>query len=127
MKAIQFIKDHGLEKAREVVEGAIYPIFGYDPIGMNYIHKQCDIAPVRYSPNCNSWSEDYAIEVILIEDLNRLVESVDLITKVSGIENAKTFDEKCIYCVEHFTNLERLKQAIADYESIYGEEGASHE
>ncbi|WP_410548957.1 hypothetical protein [Acinetobacter seifertii] len=103
MKATQFIKDHGLEKAREVVDGAPEWATVLDTDVNDYYrssvvtHKDVDL-----------------------KELKRLVESVDLVNKVGGIENAKTFDEKCIYCVEHFTNLERLKQAIADYESIYG-------
>ncbi|MDV5702080.1 hypothetical protein [Acinetobacter baumannii] len=113
MKPEQFIREFGVEKAREVVEGAIYPIFGYDPVGMNYIHKQCDVAPVRYSPNCNSWSEDYAIETILIEDLKRLVESLDLVKKLGGLQGAKAY-------VPDGYKSDRLKQAIKDHESIYG-------
>ncbi|MDH2539512.1 hypothetical protein QDR66_03075 [Acinetobacter baumannii] len=54
------------------------------------------------------------------EVVKRLVESLDLVKKVGGIENAKTFDEYSIYCVEHWTDLERLQRAIACYESIYG-------
>ncbi|SSU62144.1 Uncharacterised protein [Acinetobacter baumannii] len=88
MKPEQFIREYGVDKAREVVDGAIYPIFGYDPVGMNYIHKQCDVAPFRYNPNCNSWSEDYAIETILIEDLEHLVESLDRYNKFENKQEA---------------------------------------
>ncbi|MDO7444211.1 hypothetical protein Q5X61_10715 [Acinetobacter baumannii] len=118
MKPEQFIREFGVERAREVVEGAIYPIFGYDPVGLNYIHKQCDVAPVRYSPNCNSWSEDYAIETILIEDLKRLVESVDLISKCGGIDEVER-----VYLPippEFELKFANLIQAIKDHESIYG-------
>ncbi|MEO9300516.1 hypothetical protein ABI223_01965 [Acinetobacter pittii] len=121
MKPEQFIREFGVEKAREVVEGAIYPIFGYDPVGMNYIHKQCDVAPVRYSPNCNSWSEDYAIETILIEDIKRLVESLDLIKYLGGYERTKARlqmarKNRTTFGSDHL----RWQQACRDHESIYG-------
>lgn len=115
MKPEQFIREFGVEKAREVVEVAIYPIFGYDPVGMNYLHKQCDVAPVRYSPNCNSWSEEYAIETILIEDLKRLVESVDLVNSLGGLKAARSEAHK-----DCFVYNQPLLAAIAAYESIYG-------
>ena len=117
MKPEQFIREYGVKKAREVVEGAIYPIFGYDPVGMNYLHKQCDVAPVRYSPNCNSWSEDYAIETILIEELKRLVESLDLVKAYGGIESCK----QSLYMLHELTeDPEPIREAIHDHESIYG-------
>jgi len=125
MKATQFIKDHGLERAREVVDGApeYATYFELTIDGVLYF-KYFEFSWFCFGDEglINTYMDDYeTCHLIDLRILKRLVESVDLITKIGGIENAKTFDEKCIYCVEHFTNLERLKQAIADYESIYGE------
>lgn len=125
MRAEQFIKDHGLERAREVVEGA--------PVGATHYglrqYRQWKGRILKTFTD-ESWMETAVFggnlrfiedDCLCIHDLKRLVESVDLITKVGGIENAKTFDEECIYCIEHWTDLERLTGAIQDYESIYGE------
>lgn len=122
MKPEQFIREFGVENAREVVEGAIYPIFGYDPVGMNYIHKQCDAAPFRYIPNCNSWSEDYAIETILIEDLKRLVESLETIESWEGIESCKEILHRATSKQEppEKSFARKLQMDVANYESIYG-------
>ncbi|WP_457793854.1 hypothetical protein [Acinetobacter baumannii] len=142
MKPEQFIREFGVEKAREVVEGApAFPVFGYCTVTGSYIFKRAN-ATAYYHNETNSWSEEYAIDLILLEDLKRLVESVDLINKLGGIEVAK---EKLTYGnsisamrLSYETTitdrdgtkqnvitgvyLEDLEQAIADYESIYGGE-----
>ncbi|KXZ65934.1 hypothetical protein AVENLUH5627_02664 [Acinetobacter venetianus] len=101
MNAIQFIKEHGVEKAREVVTK----------------HVEC------YTPEVfKYWSEqlhDYVFAPkyasCLVADLKRLVESVDLVESFNGVEMAKRYLEENMEC----SDSERLKQAIADYESIY--------
>lgn len=134
MNAIQFIKDHGVEKAREVV-------------GKNH---ECYMPEVfKY------WSEQLHDFVLapkyascLVADLKRLVESVDLINSVGGLTIAKkiTFqkrlrNEKATHFIQHPENqkliqffvrnqskpeaaikFDLFEQAIADYESIYGGE-----
>lgn len=103
MNAINFIKDHGVDKAREVVSGAPEWASHFD--GYLYSEK-------RFHEQC-----------FLLSDLKRLVESVDLIKSCGGIINAK-------YDVKHLDldwgydtpRVTRLRQAIADYESIYGGE-----
>ncbi|WP_104125607.1 hypothetical protein, partial [Acinetobacter baumannii] len=89
MKPEQFIRDFGEKKAREVVEGAPgFPVFGYCTLTGNYIFKRSN-ATAYYHNETNSWSEDYAIELILLEDLKRLVESLDIIEFHEGISGAK--------------------------------------
>ena len=66
---MNLIEKLGLEKCKAIVEGAPYPIIGYCLVGNNWIHKQCDSAPTRYSSEDNSWSEDYAIDFVSIDDL----------------------------------------------------------
>ena len=51
------------------------------------------------------------------DKLKRLVESHELVEKVGGLENAKTFDEDSVYCIAHLTDLDSLKKSIADVES----------
>jgi len=106
MNAINFIKQHGVDKAREVVDK----------------NHECHMPEVfKY------WSEQFQDFVLapkyascLVLDLKRLVESVDLVKSYGGIINAK-HDVKYLdldwdYDTPRVT---RLKQAIADYESIY--------
>ena len=105
MNANQFIKDHGVDKAREVVDK----------------HHECYMPEVfKY------WSEqlhDYVLAPkyapCLVSDLKRLVESVDLVKRYGGIAEAKTIHNDEFWCERAF---EQLEQAIADYESIYGGE-----
>lgn len=109
MNAIQFIKDHGVEKAREVVEGA--------PNRANWYQ-----AKGKYSNDLYSCNHELYGEAIMLSDLKRLVDSIDLITSYGGIINAqheiKYLDLDWDYDSPRVT---RLKQAIADYESIGGE------
>ncbi|WP_151676096.1 hypothetical protein [Acinetobacter soli] len=140
MSAIQFIKDHGVDKAREVVEGA--PEGSTHFVGSTYLKL---IGAVWWNAWLPEWShkDDCMVkkwkgesidlmktwgEVYKLEDLKRLVESVDLIGKYHSIDHAKNhynnmrealnqyqYENKDI---EDLSN--ELKQAIADYESIGG-------
>ena len=98
MNAIQFIQQHGVDKAREVVEGAPKWAMSINfNNGMYYSrmeHKKGDT---------------------FLYDIKRLVESVDLVESFNGVEMAKRYLEENVEC----SDSERLKQAIADYESIY--------
>ena len=105
MNAIKFIKEHGVDKAREVVEGAPEWAMSINlNNGMYYSrmeHKKGDT---------------------FLYDIKRLVESVDLVKSYGGIINAK-HDVKYLdldwdYDTPRIT---RLKQAIADYEPIYSD------
>lgn len=128
MKAIQFIKEHGIERAREVVEGAPELAEYYSTIDGVY----------------------YRIEInaVNLKQLKRLVESVYLINSVGGLTIAKkiTFqkrlrNEKATHFIQHPENqkliqlfvrnqskpeaaikFDLFEQAIADYESVYGGE-----
>ncbi|TPT82312.1 hypothetical protein [Acinetobacter baumannii] len=130
MKPEQFIREYGVDKAREVVEGAPgFPVFGYCTLTGNYIFKRSN-ATAYYHNETNSWSKDYAIELILLEDLKRLVESVDLIEKLGGYGKCKFYMtgmklNKCdsVKCPKTGLIVSRaaLEIAINDYrESIYG-------
>ncbi|MFY6009938.1 hypothetical protein ACOUVN_11460 [Acinetobacter baumannii] len=94
MKPEQFIREQGLDKAREVVEGA--------PDG----HKGYNVVINQYTRGV--WfSRD-----VMLSDLKRLVESLDRIDKCGGLYGFKT------YCNGDYSQ-EDL-QAIRDHESIYG-------
>jgi hypothetical protein len=91
MNAIQFIKDYGVDKAREVV-ATCHKI-------PNYTFKK---KTERGYSSCKS---------VDISDLKRLVASVERIDGCGGLHGFKT------YCNGDFSQ-EDL-QVIADYESIY--------
>lgn len=91
MKATQFIKDHGLEKAREVVAASANAL-------------------VQFKDG----------STFHVNDLKRLVESVALVNKLNGIDKCKGYVQVCFFKGrDKYGN--RIKQAITDYESIYGE------
>ncbi|CCH57730.1 hypothetical protein A323_gp22 [Acinetobacter phage AP22] len=145
MNPEQFIREYSVEKAREVVEGApAFPVFGYCTLTGNYIFKRSN-ATAYYHNETNSWSEDYAIELILLDDLKRLVESADLIESLGGYEAAvnELYHQKDQHAWEHklghgevfahpcweWDDVMRLDQAIKDDEAIYalGIESKDHE
>lgn len=99
MNAIQFIKQHGVDKSREVVEGAPELAEYYSTIDGGY----------------------YRIEInaVNLKQLKRLVGSVDL------VKEHYTLDGAIDYANSDYTAPEMkvcLLDAIADYKSIYGGE-----
>ncbi|KRJ21080.1 hypothetical protein APC78_13725 [Acinetobacter pittii] len=105
MKPEQFIREFGVEKAREVVEGHSK---AYMPELFKYWSEELNdyvLAP-RYAS-------------FLVEDLKRLVESLDLVESWGGISDLKLYDLS--HCKDKPESAGyKLLQAIADYESIYG-------
>jgi hypothetical protein len=99
MNAIQFIKEQGVEKAREVVNGAPELAEYYSTIDGEY----------------------YRIEInaVNLKQLKRLVKSVYL------VKEHHTLDRAIEYANSQYTAPEIkvcLLDAIADYRSIYGGE-----
>ena len=109
MNAIQFIQKNGIEKAREVVEGAPERAISAKP-SLDFKHFMYGI--------CENAGGAY----INLSDLKRLVESVDLLKSNGGYEEAKdTFDFAIKHGMNDLTEFgSRLKQAIADYEQLFG-------
>ena len=107
MNAYQFIKENGVEKAREVISGAPELAEYYSTIDGGY----------------------YRIEInaVNLKQIKRLVESVDMVKEYGGISMAKRqcacFTNACTSVgVKPSPRLSALQQAIADYELIYGGE-----
>ncbi len=136
MNAINFIKQHGIEKARKVVEGApdktathyvFRKIPSYYSVEFGYWHHDNDCYT---EPNLiDSYGSDFFVNLSV---LKRLIESVELIKCFGDLEQAKSWlsdlDDNCPSvlkvdtCDNRFYKHE-LKQAIADYDEIYsGEE-----
>ncbi|MDC5042619.1 hypothetical protein NRA10_10530 [Acinetobacter baumannii] len=81
MKPEQFIRVHGIKRAKECIP--------------SYEKHYC------------------GLEKLFVEDLKRLVESVELVEKFGSLIAAKAY-------VPDGYKSDRLKQAIRDHESIYG-------
>lgn len=124
--AIKFIQDHGIDRARDIVNGA--------PIGKSFISGK-DISADFYDIKAEKygmadgvykflWDKDWCVhsysfpEFVLntffISDLKRLVESVDLIKSYGGYSYVN-------YALQHgdLMSCSSLEQAISDYEEIY--------
>lgn len=102
MSAIKFIKEHGVDKAREVVDGQ------KDTVAPNLFKY--------FSPSLNDYHMLNIESNVRISELKRLVESVDLVKRYGGIAEVKTLHQDEFWSERVF---ERLKQAIADYEAIH--------
>ncbi|OJU54550.1 MAG: hypothetical protein BGN93_03525 [Acinetobacter sp. 39-4] len=122
-QAIQFIKDHGVEKAREVLRGSPalecyfvpkYQQYFVDKHGFVYVLGMFDY----FTPSLGMTIENLTKYGFQISHLKRLVESLDLVESWGGIEAVKRYDlEPCKDKPESAGY--RLIQAIADYEAIY--------
>ena len=110
MNAIEFIKNNGVDKAREVVEGAPANAGYFETYPLRVRYYISDIG-------CN--------RAISISELKRLVESVGLVEQfgndIVGAKRLLAFTKDCktIELSDSVITTERLKQAIADYELIY--------
>ena len=102
MNAINFIQQHGVEKARELLDR---------------LHKFGCPDDMQITVINGMWHR--TANGFTYPDLKRLVGSVDLVKRYGGIAEAKTIHNDEFWCEIAF---ERLEQAIADYELIYGGE-----
>ncbi|MEG1855679.1 MAG: hypothetical protein RR231_09250 [Acinetobacter sp.] len=96
MNAIQFIKEHGADKAREVLKA------------------QPKMNSARFRPSDKRYSSTFSSgNTVCTLKLRKLIESIDLIEFCGGIDIAKELDEEFLG-----ENSQAVRQAIADYESI---------
>ena len=111
MNATDFIKQHGVDKAREVLSGA--------PDGATHLSDDaCHYVNADFKPLPTHIKEQLP-KLIVIEHLKRLVESVYL------VKEHHTLDRAIEYANSQYTAPEIkvcLLDAIADYRSIYGGE-----
>lgn len=128
MKPEQFIREVGVEKAREVVEykGSKCVIAqSYSPLtgkyyslldGVFYFFSESTNQFLKYADEVSS-----TLDLIDLSDLKRLVESLDLVKAYGGIINAK-MDVRYLDIDWDYDSPRRVKldQAIRDHESIYG-------
>lgn len=103
MKPEQFIREFGVEKARELLK-RLHELGCPDDMQITVINGM-------WHRTANGFT---------YPELKRLVESVDLVNYWGGLEEAKDYADFCFFKGREERG-NRIKQAIADYESIYGE------
>ena len=81
MKPEQFIRDFGVEKAREVVEGAPDLSLFYDLEKQKHVLKESTSIAMAFLKN----------RFLPIEDLKRIVESIYLVLEHYTVERAKIY------------------------------------
>lgn len=120
MDARYLIREHGFEKARDVVNNAPESATHYELTidgDFYFKYEKFDWLCFGVDQLIKTYMEDHeSCRLILLEELKRLVDSIEWVRKHGGIENLK-FN---ILLLKNGLP-ERLKQAIADYEYIYAQ------
>ncbi|EPH3736673.1 hypothetical protein ACS1EO_000015 [Acinetobacter baumannii] len=98
MKATQFIKDHGVKKARELLK-RLHELGCPDDMQITVINGM-------WHRTANGFT---------YPDLKRLVESVDLVNSLGGLQGARKEAHRDCFA---FEKNKPLLHAINDYESI---------
>ncbi|MCH7391841.1 hypothetical protein [Acinetobacter dispersus] len=140
MSAIQFIKDHGIEKAREVVEGAPETATHFtEALGGHYAKEgMLKMKPqwLWFNSINKEWYYDFAAkDHIHLPDLKRVVEDIDLLVEHSlsgcwgiddiyGIEGTGMYlDGYAFYSnAEEKAELDRLQLALDRTVKAFGGE-----
>ncbi|HBM1866057.1 TPA: hypothetical protein LUJ97_001665 [Acinetobacter nosocomialis] len=122
MKPEQFIREFGAEKAREILNDT--PAQSY----FTCFCSKCGWGGSSQKLNVNGYDRDWIAcpecysekietEDAAINELKRLVESLDLIKAYGGIESCK----QILYMLHELTeDPEPIREAVRDHESIYG-------
>ena len=111
MNAINFIKQNGVEKAREVVSGA--------PEGATHLSDDaCHYVNADFKP-LPAHIKERLPKLVDLSDIKRLVESVYLVKEHCTLERAEKYANSPYTAPEIKVC---LLDAIADYRSIYGGE-----
>ncbi|MDC4730795.1 hypothetical protein NQ785_08530 [Acinetobacter baumannii] len=129
MKPEQFIREFGVKKAREVVEGAPEGATHY---GLRQYRQWEDRILKTFTDE--SWRSTAVFggnlrfiedDCLKIQDLKRLVESLDRIAQLGGLSKAKDHLAYLISFGSEFAGVSKeeiktLQVAIKHHESIYG-------
>lgn len=129
MKPEQFIREFGVDKARAVVEGAPEGATHY---GLRQ-YRQWEGRILKTFTD-ESWRSTAVFggnlrfiedDCLKIQDLKRLVESLDRIAQLGGLSKAKDHLDYLISFGSEFAGVSKqeiseLQQAIRDHESICG-------
>lgn len=137
MDAINFVKEYGIEKAKEVIEGApdeTVTHFDLTIDGLFYFKFEKFDWFCFYDKNfVKVYMEDYeSYHLTILKELKRLIESVDYVA-IHGYEKSKEILKNAPDGAECYSwslgnsgvrdktvELVKLKKAITDHEAIYG-------
>lgn len=86
MKAVEFVKKFGWGEFKDLYQASLY-VEPFQPPSEKIIG-------------------------IKKSEIKELFDAFDLVEKVGGLYNAKTFDESCMYCIAHITTLDNLQKAV---------------
>lgn len=126
MKPEQFIREYGVEKAREVVEGAPEGTTHYDIPFEVYLRSTEFWNGSEWKEVDNLTIQDLELPPFVnLSDLKRLVESLDLVEYHGGFDGANRYlDSISSDAYSWNSNVAKyhgkLERAIAVHESIYG-------
>ncbi|WP_202724812.1 hypothetical protein [Acinetobacter pittii] len=114
MKPEQFIREFGIERAKELINDPLHPKMTHvSDDGRHWVNE--------HNKNLDENIRKQLPRLMRLDDLKRLVESVEIIQFWHGIEWCKglveDYKEEPIH-KESYGH--RIIQAIADYETIYG-------
>ena len=84
MNAIQFIKEHGVEKAREVVSGAPDGATHLSDDACHYVNADFKPLPARI--------KEQLLKLIVLDDLKHVVESVDHFVDINDMVDCEILD-----------------------------------
>lgn len=115
MNAHKFIAEHGIDEAKRVLGSAPnFPIFGYCVLTGSYIFER-KYANAYYHNETNSWSEDYALELIILKELKQVIASIYVIKDLLTLDRARKYAESEYTAPEV---ADRVLKAIEDYELV---------
>lgn len=113
MNAIQFIKQHGVDRAREELKKL-------PSSDVTHMTDDARMFVDENNPLLDEFHRSQIKDLICIEDLKRLIDSVDFYKELKTKKNAnREFTKACMRGQTERAN--KIKKAIADYEAIGGE------
>ncbi|MGS9896549.1 hypothetical protein [Acinetobacter baumannii] len=124
MNAIKFIQEHKAEKAREVIDAAPSTATHFtEALGGHYakeVLRNNEFQWAWFNTIAQAWYYDFeSKERIQLSELRQLVESLELVGRLGGIDKCEGYAQVCFFKNrDKYGN--RIKQAMRDYESIYG-------
>ncbi|WP_336143314.1 hypothetical protein [Acinetobacter sp. 102] len=124
MNAIQFIKDHGVEKAREIVEAAPSNAESFQD-GYYFRTKpefqfHNGFHPIwNLTDNDGEYFKKRCFDPVNLPELRGLVARLQLIERIGGPAKSR-FEYESLLKLRKFNHVE-LKQALEEFDLIFGE------
>lgn len=121
MKATEFVKEHGIEKARELIKRAPSTAthFNYNSLGGHYAREGVLKMKTQwewFNTINKEWYYDFAeYNHFELSELKRLVESHELVESYGGLSNSRKWIERTVFKLSD--SMIALKKAIADVEA----------